>query len=320
MISSNTNYTISPANNNNNYTNNQPQTYADQLALDNPHLYPIDLKEAVSHALLLGVLKPTSSQEPFGPAQPITYAEFRQWTLDYQTALYGTQALPNATTLADTVNIPTPKVNSADTINAEQLSILPEVLEIGKQIIQPNQPLTREAFCYLYFVLRHQEKQLSQLPISTMEAMTPNGENSDPAESLSQFKDYANISPWARPAVALLYQKNQLQPLFRKTPAQLTLEDGLGPKQPTTRAEAIVLLHWIYGSITPQATKTGDKTSPIPALTHASLHIPDYENSSSKTPLSQTSTVPPVPFGQFKSLQESSSQGKRQFLRIDAAD
>jgi hypothetical protein len=262
------------------------------------------------------VLKPTNLQERFGPEQSLTYGEFRKWALAYQSALYGYQALPSAETLAEA------KLTSTNTspditgpMSPEKLFILPEKLETGSQSLQPNQALTRESLCYLYFLLTKQQSKLQQLSTADMEAAFPSSTGSGAEESLSQFKDYSVISAWARPAVALFYQSGQLQQLFRQTASQLIIDDGFGPKKTADRAEAIVLLHWVYGKILP-TTSTPTILEPAHDVTgaHVKLRLPAEDPSASQP------TLPPSPMGHLKLFEEKSPQGRRQTFAVDGPE
>lgn len=299
------------------------QAYADLLEWQDDRRYPPELKDAVSHAIELGVLKPTSFQERFEPEQTVTYGEFRQWALSYQTALYGYQALPTAKTLAEEQTesrhfSSNPKPDLTSPMSPEKLSILPEKLEMASKTFSVSNSLSREALCYLYFVLTHRENALRRLSASAIDAMIPAGTNAGPDESLAQFKDYSVISPWARPAVAVFYRDGQLQKLFGKNPNQLTIDDGFGPNQPVTRADAIVLLHWIYGSIAPNkpASAVPSNAFSSPMQPRADIHVPDNQDN----PSALQPTIPPAPVDHFKLTEEKTPAGSRRTLQVNGPD
>lgn len=293
------------------------QAYADLLELENDRRYPPGLVEAVTHAIQLGVLKPTNLQERFEPDRPLTYGEFRQWALAYQTALYGYQALPSAEALAE-AKLPSTNVKPDLTgpMSPEKLFILPEKLDAGSQVIQPNQALSREALCHLYFLLTKQQARLRNLSLADIEGAFPNTQGNGAEESLSQFKDYTVISPWARPSVAMFYQSGQLQQLFRQTISQLTIDDGFGPKKPVNRAEAIVLLHWVYGKITPTVSQdTNAKPQDSGVIEpHAKLRLPN------NTAPNTQPAIPPSPMGRWKMFEEKNPQGTRRSVEINTPD
>jgi hypothetical protein len=289
------------------------QAFADQSEMENTRLYPPGLADAVARAIALGVLKPSNLQDRFEPERAITYGEFRQWALAYQNALYGAQALPSAEALEEAKTaMQSLKPDPAGPMSLEKLSILPEKLAAGSQAIQQNQALTRESLCHLYFLLTKQDQTLQKLSPAEVEGAFPPATGSGTDESLSHFMDYSDISPWARPAVALFYKSGQLQQLFRLTPAQLTLDTGFGPQKPANRGEAIVLLHWVYGKIPPKEAEPRPSSEPATAP-HAKLRLPD-------TAPAPSQGLPPSPLGHWKFLDEKSPQGNRKVLEVNGPD
>lgn len=289
------------------------QAFADQLDLENTRLYPPDLAKAVAHAITLGVLKPSGLQDRFEPERSITYGEFRQWALAYQSALYGYQALPSAEALAE-ANISTEglKPDLTGPMSPEKLFILPEKLETGSHSIQLNQALSRESLCLLYFLLTRQESALQALSQADIEGAFPPATGSGAEESFSQFKDYSGVSLWARPAVALFYKNGQLQPLFRKTTDQLIIDEGFHPQKNVNRGEAIVLLHWAYGKIPPKTAEAKPVSEPT-TPSHAKLRLPGGTSEASPA-------MPPSPLGRWKFSEEKSPQAERKVLEVNGPD
>lgn len=287
--------------------------YADMNEWEDRH-YPAGLRAAIMHAIQLGVLKPSGTQERFEAKRTLSYNEFRQWALAYQNALYGYQALPSAEALVE-VGIGKASTDGlAGPMSPEKLLILPDILEVSGHRVAPNQPLSREALCHLYFMLSKQTDQLALSP-AEIEKLQPSTEEGSQDEAFFQFKDYAAIGDWAKPAVGLMYKNGQLQRLFRKNINQLTLEEGFGPQEPVTRAEAIVLFHWIYGHLRPNApnleTQPTLSSPPSQKGPHSKLHLPDETG--------HPKTLPP-PIGHLKTLTESAPNFKRTTFQISGPD
>lgn len=300
------------------------QSYADMLDWGNTREYSPLLPDAVRHALELGVLKPTSVQERFEPTREVTYGEFRDWAMAYQTVLYGYGMLPSGATLAENSALATlsavkpsagivGKAELTSPMNPEKLSILPEAFTLGNQTLVSGQPLTREALCQLYFVLMKQDVSLQQLSIAQIEAMMPENPRSGPEERFAQVKDYASINPAVRAGVGSLYKSEQLQQLFKVTTDHLTVDDGFHPKKPVTREQAIVMLHWIYGAVKPNIAPASVSSAQALDIEHAVIRTPNAINKVSPA-------LPVSPMSQLKTYEERGPQGARQTLQIQGAE
>jgi hypothetical protein len=283
--------------------------YADLLNPDDPaHLHP-RLKEAVAQAIQWGVLHPTGYEERFEPQNPITYSELRDWIIRYQKALVEAQApLPADTTVTKSgepreLSELTKRPDSLDSpMNPNKLLIPPSNMSLGTHHLSDNTVLTREELCGLYAFLSHQDSKANALSTDDIETAAPSSTEATENATLSDFKDWSNISDWAQKYVAVAYQDNLLKRLFLLTPNHLTVEEGFLPQKVATRGDAIILLNIVYGR-QPGKEKLSGKPS------------------TSKPPSKQNPPVEmPHPLKTLQSLQESGPNGTRNALRVSSPE
>jgi hypothetical protein len=309
--------------------------YADLSELNDAHP---KLKDAVTQALRSGILKPTSPQERFEPNRSLSYGEFRQWAIAYQSALSGTGMMqvendPKSKTpvkeLATFSKTPGQELNPMSPL---KLMVLPSGITWENHSLSEGRPLTRQELCALYVFLSHQDTKARSLTTEQIESANPGighemgadpnadiNANINMDEALSQFKDYAGISRWARRYVALSYRDGMLQKTFRLTPNQLTVDTGFSPTREITRTEALLLLHSLYGNAlsgkTPmKMTQPNPKTNPS-----ASAMSEQPAPSTGKNP-TKTATDTPAPLGHLQSIQESGPSGSRSAIRASGPE
>ncbi len=285
------------------------QVFADLLEFSDESRRHPQLREAVSHAITLGVLKPTSLQSRFDPDRTISYGEFRTWTLAYQSVLtgYGMVTTPDKSSKpSSSGSSGNPQTIPASTplnpMNPTNLMLLPSEMAWGDHKLADSSPLSRQELCALYIFLSGKENQARKLKPEAVEAMTPSGDALNIDEAFSQFKDYAAISPWARPMVALAYKDGLLQKLYGLTPNQLTIDNGFSPTKEASRENAIVLLHQLYGHLKPVATPP----------------VPPKSQTAKPGPAQNTPTAVPTstPVKSFRATQEKSPVGSKRTVQI----
>lgn len=276
--------------------------YADLLELNDGSRRHPRLYEAVSRAIRLGVLKPGRLDERFEPERPLSYREFRQWALAYQSLQAQTMS-PNE---PKQLNPETParKLEKLSTpMSVQKLSLLPERMVWDNAAIDESRTVDRETLCALAVYLGGQEAQARALTREDIEATTPGGDKQNTEEALSQFRDYASISPWARRYVALAYRDRLLQKTFRKTVNDLTVDEGFSPNKPVSREEGIVLLDRVFANL-PAYPK------------RAQVHVPDAP----AKPKAPTDMTLPNPIGHQESVTESGPSGTRSFTSVSGPD
>jgi hypothetical protein len=275
--------------------------YPDLMAQDDETpLHPSRLREAITRALKMGVLNPINLQEEFSPKKPIYYGTFREWVIAYQQASSGSSGI------IGTMNLPGNKT-------------LPSSLSWGGHTVTASQILTRQDLCVMYVFLTNQVETAQALTPTQIESASPSHDNMSMDETLSQFKDYATISSWAKRYVAVTYQDNLLQKIFNLTPNQLTLEQGFAPKQEATREEAILLLDSLYADT---IANNGQKTKLLPI--RQALQNPDSAHSGQSPYPSQPSLpVTPIqperprPLTNLKTLHETGLHGTRNATQMN---
>lgn len=235
--------------------------YADLMDYSDQTRHSPKLVAAVAHAIRIGVLTPNGVQDRFNAENPVTFNEFRQWTLAYQAAANGTRTLkPEAPTQGKNK----PKelasiVKRIDDINSPmnpvKLSMLSAEPRFGDHALKAGQLLTREELCALYALLAKKQDAAAQLSPEALENAVPGGKAINQDEALAMFKDYPSISQWALPYVAIAYQDGILQKVFNLTGTRLTIDEGFGPDAHVSREEAILLLNHLYGFVKTPAPK-----------------------------------------------------------------
>lgn len=315
------------------------RVYADMALLEDRSRYPASLRDAVSRGIAIGVLRPTRLDETFDPDRPLTYGEFRAWTLAYQSALLGYGMVPTGGAEMPTLPQANAKPGEArskeagskeiDALKAgmkkltspmspEKLMVLPVEMGWEGHMLAEKRPLTREELCALYVFLSKQEDKARALSREEIEGMNPSGDAMNMDESLSQFKDYTALGQWSQKYVALAYKDGLLQNLFRLTPNRLTVDDGFSPSRPVSRADGMVLLHHLYGRLPVQTAQTDVVSKPT--------------DSSNKLPVSSTVKVPSAsdkagqpalgvqPVGRVQAVRESGPGFSRQALRVSGPE
>jgi hypothetical protein len=284
------------------------------------------LKDAVNQAVRLGILRPQGFQENFDPDRAITYGEFRGWVIDYQKVLSAGQndaskaSPPLPQSEIDTPATVTPPAASAgesldSPMNPDKLLIPPSDMGWQGHQLAENAFLTREALCALYAFLKQKNGKAAQLTPEAIEAMMPPGQAEHGDETLGQFKDYANISDWAKRYVALAYQEKLLQEVFRLNPSRLTVDEGLLPQKALTRGDAMVFLNWLYGkkaaTINPKNLPRLEPGDPASALTPAT-------GTSGQNRASSPKALPALK--SLQTMQESGPNGTRNALRVSGPE
>jgi hypothetical protein len=293
--------------------------YADLIDFNDLSKHHPQLHDAVSTAIQVGVLKPSSVTELFNPQNPIQYGEFRTWAIAYLNTASSPSAEIPQPELAKQPNA-TNESHTTNPMNPINLMILPSEMQWGDHRLTETHPLTREDVCALYVFLSQQEATARSLNEDEIEATAPGQKQVDPDvvspdEALSQFKDWAAIDGWARRYVAVAYRDKLMNTLFGLTATQLTVDDGFHPQQALTREEAIVLLHSLYGKAALEQQKTRAATNPLPSETNNPLN-----NIPLATPANSTHSNQPQPIAHLKTLQETGPNGTRRAVQINGPD
>jgi hypothetical protein len=267
------------------------------------------LKAAVRRAVQRGVLKPSGPDARFNPESPVSYAEFRQWVLAYQTPLTDMEVRQER--IEDGVRELLPKgtlpsspkeTGVMSPMDPRKLTALPETLTVADRPLEGRYAITREAFCQLYVTLSHQEGKAKALSPEAIESMTPGGSKMDMDEAMQLFKDYATIPVSSRSFVALAYRDKILGKIFGLNPNRLTLEEGFGPKRPVSRAQAILLLDTLYG------------TKPVASMNSVSSgNVKPVDRKELESGM-------PRPLGHFEAIQVKTPQGSRSAVRVTGAE
>jgi len=269
--------------------------YEDMAELSDTGQHSPRLREAVSQAIALGVLKPTSPQERFDAQKPICFGEFRDWAIAYQNA---TAQVPNASMPAEAGSM----MGGITDMPASKLKIPPSSMSWEGHAVTESHILTRQELCALYVFLSGQDEVARKMGQDDIEAANPAHDPMSPDEAISQFKDYADIAPWARRYVAVAYQDGLLEKLFKLTPNQLTGAEGFSPSRQASREDVILLLDGLYGKA---AAAQGNQ------LIKAS--------DSSPAPKAQPQENP-TPIGKLQSVRESGPGGTRSALRVSGPE
>lgn len=298
-------------------------TYADiaklreQGSTRNPTLIP-----AVNQAIRLGVLKPVSPLDQFHPEKPIDLKTFRTWATAFQAAQAGVPipqetANPLSITPPSAVNGKTDDLSSP--MNPQQLELIAPDMQLGTHRIADSENLSREALCSLGVFLAKKYTDALSLSPQAVEGMTPGATDTNGDEALSLFKDYAAISAWAKPFVAVAYRDALLQKAFQLNTNQLTVEDGFKPTQPATRAEAIILLHVIFGNVSTPVPAHPEAAS-VPTSINTANGMKGSYNPPGLTTGSQTTGKPPLPLASQQTTQQTTLQGSQRFQKTVVAD
>ncbi len=317
--------------------------FADLIEYGDQSKHNPRLTEAVSHAIRIGVLKPTGVQDRFNPDNPINYTEFREWATAYQTA-----AAANGMPLdkSDT-GIITPakaekkeprelasKVSRPDALsspmNPAKLMMLPTQMRWGSHELAPNRPLTREELCGLYVFLAHKTDAAMAMSPDDLESATPGNNSINADEAFGMFKDFQTLSPWAKPYIALAYRDMVLQKVFNLSANHLTIETGFSPNEAITREQAIILLNQVYGFVKNPAPPP-PKTPPTETLPGKPInsgmkgkYAPQMEmpGQQPETPAQMTPQTQPGsrPLSRLKMSRESGPSGSRHSMSTQAAE
>lgn len=299
-------------------------TYADMAKLreQGVAVNPLLLK-AVSQSIAIGVLKPNGPLDQFHPEQPITLREFRTWATAFQAAEAGVPIPEESTPSLASSQIALPskrneKIASqqanadplSSPMNPQKLELIAPDMQLGTHRLADSENLSREALCSLGVFLAKKYTDALSLSPQAIEGMTPSASETNADEAFSLFKDFAAISAWAKPFVAVAYRESLLQKAFNMNANQLTIEDGFKPTQTATRAEAIVLLHVLFGHVaTPGPTSL--KTSHLRTLINATNGM-----KGSYTPLGlTTNSKASLPLASLQTVQQSGPQGSQRFQK-----
>ncbi len=269
--------------------------YEDMAELGDSARHNSRLREAVSQAIALGVLKPTSPQERFDPQKPIGFGEFRDWAIAYQNA---TAQVPNVSMPAEAGSL----MGGITDIPASKLKIPPSSMSWDGHAVTESHILTRQELCALYVFLSGQDDAARKMGQDDIEAANPAHDPMSPDEAISQFKDYTEIGPWARRYVAVAYQDGLLGRLFKLTPNQLTGAEGLSPNRQASREDVILLLDGLYGK-----TASAQSNQLIKA------------SDSTPAPKAQPKESP-APIGKLQSVRDSGPDGTRDAIRVSGPE
>ena len=254
-----------------------PETlmFADIATLDeNSGAHP-ELKTAVQTAVNHGVLQPSSSSSRFKPDDAATYGDFRTWTNAYfmaKTSLDvpaagmtsdpnfnpdGPKKLPELTPLqtpagqmpagdstssaSGGATLPTGSSMGPESGNA---SYLPESIHWGSHILKASQPINRADLAALYVTLSNQSARAEGMSPMEADRTRPMGIGADGA--LKEFKDITVLPDWSRNYVAIAYEDNIFNQVFKLAPQALTDTTGLQPARTVTRGEALVFLNRFF--------------------------------------------------------------------------
>lgn len=241
-----------------------PIMYADIAALGEGHAFHPDLKTAVQTAINHDILTPAHARARFNPEEPVTYADFREWTHAYGDAQAYVELVkanpfitPEGELSPDAEALLSPQEPAGDEgVKSPPIEALSQNAEAGDpRRLPPNilwdghrlgaqAPVSRQELAALYATLADQLPQARMMSEKDIEASRPEG--APKAERLSEFKDFGNIDPWALKYVALAYRDGLFKDIFNLSPAQLIETVGLQPARPVTRGEALVFLHRFF--------------------------------------------------------------------------
>lgn len=295
--------------------------FADMMEYGDQGRHNPKLVEAVAHAIRIGVLKPIGVQDRFNAQNPVSFGEFRTWTLAYQAAAAGTSKLKAETPSSEknqprelaTIVSRTDSLNSP--MNPVKLTMLPPEPRFGEHTLAPNRPLTREELCALYVLLAQKQEKVNTLTPDELDEIAPGSGSLNGDESLSMFKDYPAISQWAKPYVGLAYQDAILQKVFNLSGTRLTIEEGFSPTAIVNREEAILLLNQLYGHVkSPAPVSSAPSTKPAKPLPSKG----DPGMSGSYNPEAAKTTA--LPLKNLKTLKESSPFGTRNVQQVERAE
>jgi hypothetical protein len=294
------------------------RNYADLLHLDEDSPYLPRLQSAVAHAITLGVLKPGSPTEKFDPERPVTYGEFRSWTLAYQSAVSGIGMMPTeGASLSDVEEMTALKTQVAAGASPdlakirERIKILPDKLGWGGHALVAANPLSREEFCALAAYLNGRDQEATALDKKKIDAMAPGGDGSTPDEAFRSFTDYAKVSAWAKPFVAMAYRDGFLRQAFALMPNTLTIEPGFQPQKAVTRRQAMLLLDDLYGVMKPASEVL------LPATDSAATNVGSpTTNQAATAPASES----PNPISKLQRSRVVTPNGTRESLQISGPD
>lgn len=268
--------------------------FADMLDRDVLSEYDPRLADAVARAIRIGVLRPAAASELFDPGGSLTYETFRAWVLVYQNPLLLAGEEARKTMQAPPLIEP-----------SEQLA-----LPGAPALVQGSDVLTRQAWCLAMAVLNGADAQVKALDEQQVrEAVPPDAAPTDTEEQFGQFKDYAQVSSWARPYVAWAYRQGLLKDTFGLTTNQLTLGAGFEPLRPMRRAEVMVTLDVLYGETALQAMPkpAGTDAQPEAAVADTLEQEPKRGHG-----------VQPV--GRIQETREHGPRGSRTTLQVQGPD
>jgi hypothetical protein len=303
--------------------------YADLMDYGDQTRHNPKLVEAVSHAIQLGVLKPSGVHDRFNPDYPISFSEFRQWAIAFQAAeSAATQQPSHHSTLPDQkalknapkallVPVAAQPEELTSPMNPAKLTILPTHLQFGNHVLESNRPLNREELCALYVYLSQKQQQASALTPHQIENTAPGSETMPSDETFSMFKDYTATSDWAKPYVAIAYQNGILQKVFNLGGTQLTIDQGFNPLGTIHREEAILLLNQVFGHVKTALPKANpaqkepkqDSVSGDPGM--RGHYMPEKTINQPKAP---------QPLESLEIVREKGPNGSRNFQRTERAE
>ncbi len=297
-------------------------TYADiaKLREQGGAMNPL-LFTAVSQAIRIGALKPNGPLDQFHPEKPIDLKLFRAWATAFQAAEAGVPIPPDGGN--PVIVTPTPPSNGkvddlSSPMNPQKLELIAPDMQLGTHRIADADKLSREALCSLGIFLAKKYTEALSLSPQALEAMTPGATETNGDEALSLFKDYAAISAWAKPFVAIAYRDALLQKAFHLNTNQLTIEEGFKPTQQATRAEAIVLLHVIFGNVNSPAPSSPE-TPDAPNTLKRPTGMKGTYSPSESTSTGQAASKAPLPLASQQTVQQIGPQGSQRFQKSVAA-
>lgn len=307
--------------------------YADLMDYGDQTRHNPKLVAAVSHAIHLGVLKPSGVHDRFNPDNPISFSEFRQWATTYQAAENASilkpapsnlpNNLPNQEALTDSpkallVPVAAQPESLTSPMNPAKLTTLPTHLQFGAHSLESNRPLNRQELCALYVFLSRKQQQASALTLDQIENTSPGSDAIPNDETFSMFKDYTAISNWAKPYVAIAYQDGILQKIFKLSGPQLTIDQGFSPLDTIDREEAILLLNQLFGHVKTPAPKEKPAPKTTQEKDSVSTDAGMRGHYQPETTMPQPKTTEPLK--SLKTVTENGPNGSRTVQRAERAE
>lgn len=116
-----------------------------------------------------------------------------------------------------------------------------------KPVFQPDSLYRRQELCKTYLTITGQEAYLLQALRDGREDwrdwLPP---NADPFDTPLSIKDWQNVAPGYKGAVAFCYRDGILEDVFDLPPSKLITSEGLHPNRSVSRGEVLIFLHNLW--------------------------------------------------------------------------